>query len=50
MAESIMDHLRENAINGGDCVEEEKLIKGVHRSCYGGCGDSEDGSEGDEYF
>jgi hypothetical protein len=50
MAESIADHLTQEALNGSDLVHEQKVIKQVYRSCYGGCGEESDsGSEEDEY-
>lgn len=49
MAQSIADHLTQEALNGSDLVREQ-VLKQVYRSCYGGCGEeSESGSEEDEY-
>lgn len=48
MAQSIIDHLTEEAHNGGDLVEEQSVIKDVYRSCYGPGEDSDLGDDDDD--
>lgn len=48
MADSIASYLEGEAACGSDLVEEGRVIKRVHRQCWGGCIGDEDDSQEDE--
>jgi len=49
MAAAIVEDLTRDAQGGDDLKQQEKVIKGVYKNCYGGCamGSDEEADDGE---